>query len=121
MRKKLGIFALMFFFFYMLLSYGCATTKVEPEPPCVKGEIYFGVDHQAWKHLRGAGFKARPIYIYECLGNDEGDALNSEAFYDGQRYRLYEKQYRFINSFESFSEMKAFIERKTKPKLGPRK
>ena len=115
MRKQLGIFAVVFFFFYMLFSSGCATTKVKPEElPCTPGEIYFGIDDRAWKPIGTTGLKSRPIYIYECLENDEGDALNLEAYYDGYRYLLYGKTYKYIMPFKSFGEMKAHIDMQRK-------
>ena len=110
MRKLLGIFALCVFFFYMLFSTGCATTKANPEEgPCVPGEIVFGIDPGAWKRLGNSSHMARPIYIYVCVENDELHALGLEAFYDGQRYQLFGKTYEHLNGFKDFTEMRDFI------------
>ena len=107
--------AFLFFFIWMLFGSGCATTRVQPEiGPCKPGEIYFGIDGKAWKPLAGGSHKARPIYVYECLENDEGNALNLEAFYDGYRYQLYGKTYGHIMGFSSFGEMKAHIDMQRK-------
>jgi hypothetical protein len=103
-----------------LFLFGCAAPQVKPEEgPCVKGEIYFGIDAKAWKKLDGAPFKSRPMYIYDCIGNDEGDALNLETFFDGQGYRLYRKKYIYLETFGTLGEMKAAIEA-DRP-MGPRR
>jgi len=102
-----------------LFLFGCATPQVKPgEGPCVPQEIYFGIDGKAWKHIPGSGFKTRPIYVYNCIGNDEGDALNLEVVYNGQKYYLFGKTYTVIGTFDNLGDIKTHVEQQ---RSGPRK
>ena len=93
-----------------LFLFGCAGTKAKPEePPCVPGEIVFGIDPGAWKRIGNSSHMSRPIYVYVCVENDELHALGLEAYYDGWRYQLYGKMYEHLRGFKDFTEMRDFI------------
>lgn len=92
-----------------LFLFSCAGTSPKPEEgPCKPGEIFFGIDTQGWKWI-SKDMKAHPVYVYRCTGNDQGDALGLEVFYDGYRYQLFGKKYKHLGTFKDFTEVRDFL------------